>query len=325
MNSAFRLNRRQFTAAVAALGVPGAYAASAWPSKPIRIVVPFTTGGSLDIMARAIGEQMSRSLGKPVVVENKAGAGGAIGTAEVAKAAPDGHTMVLGTIGTHVVNPLVVKSLPYHAVNDFTPISLIQAVPMVLAVNPGLGVNTFQEFISLARSKNDQISIASPSNAHYVAIARLGQLCGVKFRIVPYRGPAQSIADAIGGHISGVLDTGMAVLPPVRSGGLKMLAIASRRRLAMFDGTPTVIESGVPDYEISGVNMLYAPAGVPADVVAALSKEVRRIVATPAVSNLIINNAGIVINSTPEELAAWQAKETGIWRSTIVDNNLKFE
>lgn len=325
MSNAFRLNRRQFAAAMAALGAPAVFAASGFPSKPIRIVVPFTTGGSLDIMSRAIAEQLTRSLGKPVLVENKAGAGGAIGTADVAKAAPDGHTLLMGTIGTHVVNPLTVKSLPYHPVNDFTPINLIQTVPLVLAVHPGLGVNTFQEFIALARSKPDQISIASPSNAHYMGLTRLGQLCDAKFRIVPYRGPAQSIADAVGGHISAVLETGMAIMPSVRAGQLKMLAIGSKQRLATFENTPTFIESGLPNYEISGVNMLYGPAGMPTDVVAKLSEEVRRIVATPAISNLIVNNAGIVVNSTPEELVAWQAKETEIWRRTIVDNNLKFE
>lgn len=196
---------------------------------------------------------------------------------------------------------------------------------MVLVVNLGLGVNTFQEFIALARSKPEQISVASPSNAHFLAIARLGQLTGVKFKIVPYRGPAQSVVDAIGGHIDAVLDTGMAVLPAVRAGSLKMLAIASKRRLGMFDSTPTIMESGVPDYEISGVNALYAPAGLPKDVQQKLSSEVRKIVATPAVSNLILSNAGIVVNSTPEELAAWQAKETDLWRNTIVKNNLKFE
>lgn len=319
------LNRRQFVAMAAALGVPASQAVAPWPNKPIRIVVPFTTGGSLDILIRAIGQQLSKSLKQPVIIENKSGAGGVIGTNEVAKAAPDGYTLVTGTIGTHVVNPLVVKSLPYDAVKDFTPISLIQFVPMVLAVNPGLGVNTFQEFIALAKAKEESISLASPSNAHLLAIVRLAQLSGVKFRIVPYRGPAQSIPDAVGGHISGVLDTGMAVLPQVKSGGLKMLAIASKRRLPMFDGVPTIMESGLPGYEASGVNSLYAPAGVPTPIVDVLSKEIRRIVSTPEIANLIINNAGIVANSTPEELAKWQANEVEIWRSTIAKNNLKFE
>lgn len=319
------LNRRQFVAAAAAIGAPAICAASPWPSKPIRIVVPFTTGGSLDILIRAIGQQLSKSLKQPVIVENKSGAGGVIGTNEVAKAAPDGYTLVTGTIGTHVVNPLVLKSLPYDAVKDFTPISLIQFVPLVLAVNPSLGVNNFQEFIALAKAKDESISLASPSNAHFLGIVRLAQMAGVKFRIVPYRGPAQSIPDAVGGHISGVLDTGMAVLPQVKSGGLKMLAIGSRRRLPMFNEVPTIMESGLPGYEIAGVNTLYAPAGLPAPIVDTLSKELRRIVSTPEIANLIINNAGIVANSSPEELAKWQANETEVWRSTIVKNNLKFE
>lgn len=325
MNKNFGLNRRNFVATIAALGLPSAYAATPWPTKPIRIVVPFTTGGSLDVMARAIGVQLSTAVGKPVIVDNKAGAGGAIGTVEVAKAAPDGHTLVLGTLGTHVINPLVMKSLNYDPVRDFTPISLVQAVPMLVAVNSGLGVNTFGEFIALAKSKPGEISIASAGNAHLLTITRLSQLTGVKLKIVPYRGPAQSIVDAIGGHVDAVLETGTAVLPAVRAGSLKILAVGSRKRLEMFESTPTVIESGVPDFESVGVNALYAPAGLPKEIQQKLSSEVRKIVSTPAIASLILSNAGIVVNSTPEELASWQARQTQISRETIEKNNLKFE
>ncbi|UUC96743.1 tripartite tricarboxylate transporter substrate binding protein [Comamonas sp. C11] len=323
--NAMRWNRRQFSSVLLALSTPLVQAAPTWPSKPIRIVVPFTTGGSLDILSRAIGVHLGQALGQPVVVDNKAGAGGVIGSAEVARAAPDGYTFVMGNIGTHVVNPLVLKSLPYDPVKDFTPISLVQSVPMVLAVSSSLGINTLQELISLAKAKPDSITIASPGHAHYLAIARLGQAAGVKFRIVPYKGPAQSITDAVGGHIAAVLDTGMAILPAVRSGGLKILAIASERRLAMLDGVPTFMEVGVPKYEVSGTNVLYGPAGLPDYIVAKLSRELRRIVATPEISNLIINSAGVVVNSTPEQLAQWQIRETEVWRNTIVENNLKFE
>ncbi|MCX5590460.1 Bug family tripartite tricarboxylate transporter substrate binding protein [Alcaligenes endophyticus] len=297
-----------------------------WPQKPIRIIVPFTTGGSVDIMMRALGMKLSQSLKQSVIIENRPGAGGAIGTTLVANAKPDGYTLAAGTTGTHVVNPLVLKDLSYDSVRDFEPISLVQTVPLVLAINPQLNVVTFAEFIELAknRSPDAPITIAAPSNAHHITIAHLAEVTGASFQIVPYSGPAQSVTDAIGGHIDAVLDTGMAVAPHDKSGDLKILAVGSLERLPFLKNTQTISEMGYPGFEAIGINSLYAPAGTAPEVIQRLNKEIKEIMGSPDIIELVNNSAGLVVSSSPDELAAWQHKQTKVWKELIEKTQIQF-
>ncbi len=297
-----------------------------WPQKPIRIIVPFTTGGSVDIMMRALGVKLGQSLNQSVIIENRPGAGGAIGTTLVANAKPDGYTLAAGTTGTHVVNPLVLKKLSYDSVNDFTPISLVQTVPLVLAINPQLGVETFPEFIELAkqRSNDAPISIAAPSNAHHITIAHLAEVTGAKFQIVPYSGPAQSVTDAIGGHIDAVLDTGMAVAPHQKTGDLTILAVGSLERLPYLKDTKTISEMGYLGFEAIGINSLYAPANTAPEIIQRLNKEIKAIMSSPDIIELVTNSAGLVVSSSPEELATWQQNQTQVWKELIERTQIQF-
>jgi tripartite-type tricarboxylate transporter receptor subunit TctC len=312
-------------AMMAALQPATAVGADAFPTKPIRIVVPYSPGGASDQMMRTIATEMSKTIGQTVYVENRPGAGGVIGMQEVARAAPDGHTLVAGNNGTHVVTPLVMKNTPYDPVKDFTPISLVQTTPLWLVVNPAIGVDSLEQLIALAKSKPGQVAFASPGNAHTLAIEHLAMMAGVKFSIIPYKGPAQALGDTIAGHVSVFFDTGMAVLPHVKSGKLKALAVASDKRLPMFPNTPTVAELGFPGYDAVGANLLSVPANTPPDVVAKLSKEIRRIVALPHVQKMIEDAAGVAVNSTPQELAQWQTMSTAKWRDVMVKGNIKFD
>lgn len=301
------------TAALAALGTAHA---QTFPAKTIRIVVPYTAGGASDSMMRAIAAEMTKNIGQAVIVDNKPGAAGAIGSMEVARAAPDGYTLLAGNNGTHVINGLLKKPAGYDAFKDFTPVALVQQAPLFIAVNPGLGVENLQQFIALAKSKPGQVTFASPGNAHTLAIEYLGLLAGVKFQVVPYKGPGPAQTDTIAGHVNAFIDTGMSVLPHTRAGKMKLLAITSLKRAPNMPDVPAVADT-YAGYDAVGTNALFAPAKTPPDVVARLTAEVQKVIAMPKIQQMMLDSAGVPAHGNAQEVVKWMEVNTQLWRNVM--------
>jgi tripartite-type tricarboxylate transporter receptor subunit TctC len=290
--------------------------AQTFPTKTIRIVVPYSAGGASDIMMRTIATEITKNTGHTVIVENKPGAAGAIGTIEVARAPADGHTLLAGNNGTHVINGLLKRPAAYDAFKDFVPVALVQQAPLFIAVNPALGVENLQQLIALARRKPGGVSFASAGNAHTLGIAYLGLMAGVKFNIIPYKGPGPAQADTIAGHVDAFIDTGLSVLPHTRSGKLKLLAIASIKRAPNMPDVPAVSET-FPGYEVVGTNALFAPSKTSPEVVAWLNNEVKKVVAMPRIQQMMLDGAGLPAQGDAEEVVKWMESSTKLWRNVM--------
>jgi tripartite-type tricarboxylate transporter receptor subunit TctC len=308
------------------LALPGAAALAApYPSKPVRIIVPYQAGQGTDVATRYIAELLGKSLGQPVVVENKAGAGGNIGAAEAARAPADGYTLVMGTNGTHVLNQLLYPSMPYDAEKDFEPVALVSTFPMVILANVGVPYNSFAEFLADARARTDTVNVALPSTTARLVLELLQQQSGAQFRAVPYKGSSTSMTDLIGGQVSIGIDTASAARPFVASGRLKALAQTSRGDSALLPGTRSVAASGLNDFEVLAWNALYAPRGTPAAVVQRLSEEVSRILAQPEVRRRLLELGHESAGGSRAQLAAFAAAERRKWGPLVKSVGLKIE
>ena len=288
--------------------------ASSYPSKPIRLVVPFPPGGATDVIARTLGTRLNESLRQPVVVENRAGAAGAIGSEAVAKSAPDGYTILLGTISTHGTNPAVTPTLPYDPVRDFTAITLLAHAPLVLVANPQLPVQTLQDFIRFAKSGKPP-AYGSNGNGSYnqLAVELLKGLTGMDLLHVPYKGAGPAIQDVMAGQIAFGAHDIAGVAQYIRSGKLKALAVASRQRLPGFD-IPTAAEAGVPNFEVTAWYALFGPAGMPGPVVSRLHGAVVKAIASPEMQQVLGNISAIPVGDSPEQLDAFVRSEVARWR-----------
>jgi tripartite-type tricarboxylate transporter receptor subunit TctC len=290
-----------------------------FPSKPVRLVVPFTPGGSTDILARALGQKLSESWGQPVVIDNRPGAGGIIGMETVARAAPDGYTLVMGHVGTLAANPALYKTLPYDPVRDFAPVTLIAMVPNVLVVGPAMPARTVAEFIALAKAKPGKLDYGSGGNgsAAHLATEYFKLKAGVDLQHIPYKGTAPALADLLGGQIA-LMITG---LPPVlahaKSGKLRILGVASLQRLKQFPDIPTIAESGVPGFEATQWYGILAPAATPADVVAKLNREIVKALKDPAVAEKLASEGADPVGNSPEQFAAFIKSEIDLWGRVI--------
>lgn len=299
-------------------------AAQDFPTKPIRLIVPYSPGGASDITMRALSAEMSKSIEQPVVVENKPGAGGAIGSQEAARATPDGYTLLAANNGTHIVNPLIHDNLPYDAIKDFTPISLIAQTPLFIALNPELGIKTFDEFISYAKKKNGQVTFASPGNAHTLAIEYLGLLSEVDFLVVKYKGPGQALTDTIGGHVDAFIDTGIAVLPQADAGKVTLVAITSLERSPAYPDLPAVAET-YSGYEAVGTQVLFAGGKIPEPVAAKLTEEVLKAVNTAEVRKTIVDGSGIPVGGDAEAARKWLDDNTKLWTSVLEKTGVQLQ
>jgi tripartite-type tricarboxylate transporter receptor subunit TctC len=301
---------------LACLAVPaGALAQPQYPNRPIRFIVPFPTGGATDVMARTLGARLQDQLGQPVVVENRAGAAGAIGSDFVAKSAPDGHTVLLGTITTHGTSPAVNPKLPYDPSRDFTAISLLAHAPLVLLVHPDVPAQNLQDFLRMAKS-GPAIAYGSNGNGSYnhLAIELLKALTSVDFLHVPYKGAGPAINDLIAGQIKFGAHDIAGVSPHIRSGKLKALAVASKQRIAGTD-IPTVAESGLPNFEVTAWYALFGPAGIPAPVLTPLHAAVAKGIASPEMQQVLGNIGAIPVGETPAHLDAFVRAEVARWSS----------
>ncbi len=322
--------RRTIAMLIGAAMLPMATLASAqaptYPDKPIRIVSPFPVGGIADTFAREIGKRLTEAWGQPVVVDNRTGAGGNIGADIVAKAAPDGYTLVIGNIGTHAVNVSLFPTMPFDTIKDFTPIVHLLDAEGLLVVNPAIKATTVPELIALARSEPGKLSYGSGGlgTTSHLAGELFKSMTKVDIVHVPYKGNVPAITDLLGGQTAMSFATMPTVLPHVRAGKLRPLAVLGTTRSPALPDVPTVAES-VPGFEVSNWIGLFAPAGTPPAIVARLNAEVQKIMLSPEIQKRLETEGAKFIPMSPEQFAAFQKSEMTKWAKTIKDANIKLD
>jgi tripartite-type tricarboxylate transporter receptor subunit TctC len=320
----------RFTSALTGIALAvaaGAAGAQAFPSKPIRMVVTFPTGGAPDILARTISEKISTSWGQPIVVDNKPGAGGNIGAEIVARAPSDGHTLVMGTVGTHSINGALYAKMPYDMVKDFAPITLIASTPNLLVVNNDVPAKNLQELIAVAKSKPGQLTFGSPGigTSVHVSGELFNTMAGVKTTHVPYKGRQMAIPDLLGGSITMMFDNMPSALPVVREGKLRAIGVTSAKRSASAPEIPTIAEQGLPGFEATSWFAVFAPAGTPRPVADRLHAEIVRIFKLPDVQEKLAKLGLDPILGGPDELARHQQAEIAKWAQVVKDSGAKAE
>jgi tripartite-type tricarboxylate transporter receptor subunit TctC len=299
-----------FTLAVALLS---SAALAQYPSKPVRVVIPFPAGGSTDIVARTLAQALTESMGQPFVVENRTGADGVIGAQAVMQSAPDGHTLFLATNTAMLQVPLLQKKPPYDPFTAFTPISLVGRYAFFLVVTPSLGANNMQDFLKYARANPGKINFATYSGASQLAYAQIVKTGNVDMLRVPYKGEAPSVADILGGTIHAVFATPTVALAHIKEGRLKALATTLPQRWPLLPEVPTTVESGMPPITVEFFAALWGPAKLPADIAQRLSKELTAIIARPQIRELIDRHGFALAASTPAELDAFTRRQMDAW------------
>jgi tripartite-type tricarboxylate transporter receptor subunit TctC len=329
-----KLNRRHLLLlSCAAPWLPGlVLAQSAWPTKPVRIVVPFPAGGTTDILARALGPELGRVFGQTFIVDNKPGAGGNLGAAEVARSAPDGHTLLMGTVGTHGINQSLYPKLPYDPVKDFAPITLVAGVPNVLVMNPAkaeaLKISSVPDLIRHAKANPGKLNMASSGNGTSIHLS--GELfktmTGTYMLHFPYRGSGPAVLDLIGGTMDLMFDNLPSSLPHIKAGKLKALAVTSAQRSAALPELPTIAEAaGLKGYEASSWFGLLAPAGTPADVVSRVQQETAKALNLPALKERLLAQGAIPSGMSSAEFAAMIDAETKKWAQVVKASGAKVD
>ncbi|MFJ1253438.1 Bug family tripartite tricarboxylate transporter substrate binding protein [Cupriavidus sp. CuC1] len=296
-----------------------ALAEAAYPAKVIRLVVPFPPGGSTDTLARLLAEQLKDELGQTVVVENKAGAGGNIGGDAVAKAAPDGYTLLLAAAGPTVINPSLYARMSYDPLRDLAPVTMLAREHNLMVVNPSVPARNLKEFIAYAKSKPEQLSFGSPGNGSPAQLAGelLNHSAGIKLQHVPYKGSGPAVADLIAGHITLMIDNMPALLPYVQSGRLRALAVASDKRASALPDVPTVEEAGLKGYVVTAWKGLMAPAGTPRPIIAKLHDATVKILAKPQIRKRLVDLGAEPVGNTPEQFAALIRSDTAWWGALV--------
>ncbi|MBN8508237.1 MAG: tripartite tricarboxylate transporter substrate binding protein [Burkholderiales bacterium] len=322
------MQRRPLLQTVAALALaaaaPAVPAQDAWPSKPIRIVVPFAAGGTSDILARTIGEKLQAELKQTVIVENKAGAGGVIGADFVAKAAPDGYTLLLGTIASHAINPALNPKMPYDAVKDFAPIDLLGSIANVLIVGAAQPYKNVQELVVAVKAKPG-LPFASPGqgSSQHMSGEAFELQAGIDLTHVPYKGSGPAVQDVIAGQIPMSFETATVALPHIQAGKLRALAVTPARRSKVLPEVPTMQEAGIAGFDVASWQALYAPAGTPPAIVNRLNAEVEKILALPEVKAKLEGLGLEHTPNTPAQFAAFGQAELAKWAKIVKDGNIK--
>ncbi len=310
--------------AAASFGVPSTGSAQAWPSRPVHVVVPYPAGGPNDIIVRLVGKRLGEALGQPVVVENRPGAGGNIGTDSVAKSAADGYTLVSVGPGALIINPLIGK-VPYDTMRDFAPVTIMAVAPNALVAHPSFPAKSVKELIALAKRSPGTINYASGGSGStpHLAAALFAAMAGVEMTHVPYKGTGPATADLIGGQVQIAFLGIPTVLPHIRSGKLRVLATTGKSRSPELPEVPTVDEAGVAGYELSPWYGLLAPAGTPGAVVARLAAEVTKIVRDPAMREQLSAQGAEPDGRAPEEFARTLRAETATWTKVVRDAGIR--
>jgi tripartite-type tricarboxylate transporter receptor subunit TctC len=303
---------------VLALSAPPSIAQT-YPSKPIRIVVPFPAGGVADVYARIIGARMSEAWSQPVVIENRAGAGGNIAAEQVAKSAPDGYTLVMGSVGTHAVNVSLFARLPYDPVADFAPIALVAETDALLVVHPSVPARTVPELIALARARPGALSYASagPGTASHLAGELFKSMAKIDMLHIPYKGNSPAISDLLAGQTALLFATMPTVLPHAKAGKLRALATCGTVRAAATAELPTVAEAALPGFDVTNWIGLFAPAGTPADIVRRLNAEVLRTMQSPDTQSRLAGEGARFVPTTPQQFGAYVKAEIAKWAPVV--------
>ncbi len=327
--------RRHLLAAAALPLLPfTARAQAGWPTKAVRLVVPFAAGGTTDILARALAPELQRAFGQPFVVDNKPGAGGNNGAAEVAKAAGDGYTLLMGTVGTHAINPSIYPKMPYDHVKDFAPVTLVAGVPNVLVLNPAsaqkYGINTVVDLIRAARANPGRLNVASSGNGTSIHLAAelFKTLTGTFMLHLPYRGSGPALIDLMAGNVDLMFDNLPSAMPHIKSGRLKALAVTSGVRSGAMPELPTIAEAGgalLRNYEASSWFGLLAPAGTPADVVQRLQQETAKAMALPAMKDRLLSQGANPGGMAPAEFVKFIDAETKKWAVVVKASGAKID
>ncbi len=300
--------------------------AEGYPSKPIRIVVPYPPGGFNDTLARTLGKELTESWKQPVIVDNRPGGGTTIGTNLVAKAPADGHTLLIVSFA-FAVNPSLYRELPYDSAGDFAPVILAAGTPNLLVVNPALAAKSVPDFVKIAKSRAGGLNYASAGNgsSNHLSMELFKSLAGLNLVHVPYKGSAPAVTDLIGGQVDAMFDNVPNVIQHVKAGRLRALAVSSRKRSAFLPDVPTVAESGVPDFDVSVWFGVVAPAGTPAPVVAKLNAEMNRILALADVAKLFRAQGVDPRGGSPQEFKAFLHTQTTIWAKVVADSGARAE
>ncbi|QHJ01013.1 tripartite tricarboxylate transporter substrate binding protein [Xylophilus rhododendri] len=321
-------SRRRALAVAALASITGlqafapAFAQDAYPSRPITVIVPFPAGGTTDIVARLAGQALSQELGQPVVIDNRPGAGGNIGSQMVARAPADGYTLVMGTVGTHAINPALYKKMPYDHLKDFAPISRVANVPNLLVANPSQPYKTVKELIAYGKANPDTISFASSGNGTSIHLAGelFKTLTGVKMQHVPYKGSAPALADLMAGQTNIMFDNLPSSISFVRSGKLRPIAVTTLKRSPELPDVPTIAESGVPGFDASSWFGLLAPAATPPAVIKRIDDALIKVLANPELRKKIIEQGGEPVGEKPEQFAAFIRTETTKWAKVVKES-----
>jgi tripartite-type tricarboxylate transporter receptor subunit TctC len=313
--------------AACALAAAGAALSQNYPTKSIRLIVAFEPGGSTDIIARLVGQKLSERLGHQVIVDNRGGAGGTIGTEIAAKATPDGYTLTMGTTSTHVIAPVALPNVRYDPIKDFVPLTLVASTPYLLVVNPGVKANTLKDFIALAKSQPGKLNYASAGagSTTHLAMEMLKQAAGLDIVHVPYKGNGPAGVATLGGQVQALFGSMPAVLPHAKSGKLRPLAVGTARRSPALPDVPTVAENGFPGFEVSLWLGFFAPKGTPAAIVNRLQDELTKIAQSPEMKEQFEKNGADPLTTTPAELIKLMKTELAKYSEVIKKGNIKLQ
>jgi len=315
------------TAAVGAAIPAGALAQAAYPSKPVTIVVPFAAGGTTDILARIIGQALTSELGQPVVVDNRAGAGGNIGGALAAKAPADGYTLFMGTVGTHAINASLYKKMPFDPVKDFAPLTRVANVPNLLVANPAQPYKSVKELIAYAKANPGKVNFGSSGNGSSIHLSGelFKSLAKVDMVHVPYKGSAPAVTDLLGNQIGIMFDNMPSAIQHVRSGKLVPIAVTTAKRSPELPNVPTIAEAGVPGYEATSWFGMFAPAGTPAPVLAKLNTALVKVLNQAEVKKKINEQGAETTSETPEQFAAFIKTESVKWGKVVQESGASLD
>lgn len=304
-----------------------ALAEDSYPTKPVRVVVPYPAGGTTDIIARIVATQLSEKLKQPFVVDNRPGASGGIGSAAVAKAAPDGYTLVVGNANSHGINSALQKSLPYDAVKDFAPVTVVASTPNIVVVNPDLPAKTLGELIALAKAQPGKLDYGSTSTggSPHMSAELLEMMAGIDMNHVPYKGASPMLTDLMGGHIPVGFDNLPSAIAFVRSGKLRALAVTTKERWPGAPEIPTVAESGVPGYDVSGWFGILAPAGTPKEIVDKLQRNIAEAIGTPEVTKQLHDVGAEPVGNPPDVFARQIADDVARWKKVVETTGVKLD
>jgi tripartite-type tricarboxylate transporter receptor subunit TctC len=316
-------------AALAAAGpiVTNEAHAQNYPTRPIRLICPFPPGGTTDVVSRIVAQGLTEAWGQQVIVDNRPGAGALIGTEMAAKSPPDGYTVLLGSITTHAVNPALHKNLNFDVINDFVPVTLVVSSPQLLAVHPSVAAKSVKELIALAKAKPGSLNYASAGagSSPHLTFELFKSAAGIDIRHVPYKGTGPAITELVGGQVQAMITGVVALMPHVKSGKLRGLAVTSKSRVSALPELPTIMESGVPNFDVSSWFGVFLPAGTPKAIVTKMNGEIRKIVAMRDVQKRLVDLGADPETNTPEQFAAYVKSEKLRWGKVVQDTGARVD